>query len=90
MVVSCPLKSRRQSSDILCARGSVTALAVARCSSCVPVVTAVSAIAALSAAWRRGGSNDAPPTAGTSRAKRADTLTSSANAAIANGGVGLA
>ena len=90
MVMSCPLKSRKQPPNLLCARASVIALAAARCSLCADVVIVVNAIVALNAAQRPGGSNGAPPTFDTSRPRLEGTVTSSVNAAIANGSVALA
>jgi len=89
MVVRCAPKCRRLRLNLLCAHGPVMSRAVALCSLCAAVATAVNAIAARDVARQLGDGNSARPAVVTNGPKPGQRLTAFASDPTGSDDAGL-
>ena len=71
-----------------CVNGFAGGPAVARCSGFVVIATGATGIAASDAGEKPGGNNGGPPTGGTSKARKAGSITATGNGPTGNAGAG--
>ena len=67
-----------------CVNGFAGGPAVAWCSGSAVIVTGATGIAASAAGGKRGGNNGGPPTGGTSKARKAGSITATGNGPTGN------